>query len=204
MANIITISREFGSGGRELGERLAEKLGYAYFDKEVVSSMMENQKMSEDYIKKVLKKNYMKVNLSYSNSFAAYAGAQLYEASPSVAQKRAIKKIAEMNHKGVVIVGMGADILLKDYNPIKLFVYADKNSRLARCKSLGHDKPVSDRQLRRKIDKIDKARKEYYEELSSKAWGNKDHYHLCINTTGREIEALVKPLVGFLKQWFEE
>ena len=87
---------------------------------------------------------------------------------------------------------------MKSYNPSNIFVHASMDSKVARCQlkaPVGED--YSGRELQRKIKKVEKRRRKYYYLLSTEKWGNKEYYHLCINTTGKEIKRLVPSLAEY-------
>ena len=191
MSRVITISREFGSGGRELGRRLAEELKIAYYDQEIVSEIARRTALSEQYVRAVEEQQPM-------FSFPIHIGRTFYPA-PNPAweqhmtvyqeQSRIIREMAEKSD--CVIVGRCADYILREKKPLRLFVYADPESKLRRC----HEKApagenLTDRELRQKIRDIDKNRARYYEFLTGKTWSDKLNYDLCINTTDQVIKDL--------------
>ena len=88
---------------------------------------------------------------------------------------------------------------------MKIFVYADMGARLARCRLRGDDvKNLSDKELQKKIQKIDEGRARHQRLFSDKKWGQKENYHLCVNTTGVEIAALVPAVKAYATAWFEQ
>ena len=91
-----------------------------------------------------------------------------------------------------VIVGRCADYILRDQNPFRLFVYADMESKMRRCREKApKDEKLSDKELRQKIQQIDKNRSQYYAFYTDQSWGNKLNYDLCINTTHTSIKDMV-------------
>ena len=102
-----------------------------------------------------------------------------------------------------MIVGRGADAVLSEYSPFRVFVYADMDSKIKRCMSRSAEgEELSEKELRRKIQSIDKARRENYAFVSDKCWGDKSAYDICINTTDIEIKSIVPHVAEYAKAWF--
>ena len=117
-------------------------------------------------------------------------------------QHNIIKRIAQRGD--CVIVGRGADVILSEYSPLRIFVHADVGSRLERCRVRAKDgEDIGTKELLRKIKSIDKARKESYAFLSDKTWGDKSAYDICINTTDMEIKSIVPSIAALASTWFE-
>ena len=111
---IITISREFGSGGRELGKRLADELGFDYYDKEIIIAIAQGQGLDEGYVEKALEHHiWRSVPLAFGRSFAGAVALQSAQTNLLLEQKRVIERIAEAG-KDCVIVGRNADFILRD------------------------------------------------------------------------------------------
>lgn len=115
------------------------------------------------------------------------------------------KLIRSLAQKGdCVIVEKSADVVLADFQPLKLFIYAEISSKLERCqKRAARDEKLSEREMKRKIKQIDKARADSHDLISSYAWGDKCGYHLCINTTGIEIKSAAPQIAAYADYWFE-
>lgn len=200
---IITVSREFGSGGREIGKRLAEALGVAYYDREIIIQIAKNLKLNEDYIEKVLERSYT-VNFPYTfgRTFTLFPSTDEMQIDLISEQARIIRDLAEKSD--CVIVGRAADILLREKNPLNIFVYADLPAKLERCrKRAPENENLSDREMERMIRRIDKERAANYRIVSDCGWGEREAYHLCVNTTGLEIPSLVPILADYAKFWFD-
>ena len=201
--NIITISREFGSGGREVGKRLAELLGYDYYDKEIISIIAQRHGLDEKYVESTLSSSqWSNVALNFRHSFSS----PIYFHEPKVEllleQKKVIDEIAASN-KNCVIVGRNADVLLADKEPLSIFVCADMASKIKRCKERAEEnEKFSDREIKRNILRIDKNRKLSRYLITDKDWGKKDSYHLIINTTDWDIKELSKVLKEFALAYF--
>ena len=203
--NIITISREFGSGGRELGKRLAEALGYAYYDREILSMLAEQTDLNEDYLERTLEENSL-TNLYPITIGQTFSIMPNYFADQSTAlltkQTNLIKALAAKSN--CVIVGRNADIILRDQNPLRIFVHADMEARIARCRRRDTDDAnLTDKQFEKKINQIDKNRSKTHSILSPYKWGDRRGYELCINTTSITIKDVVPSLSAYAEKWFE-
>ena len=175
MERIITIGREFGSGGRELGRRLAENLGYAYYDQEILSEIAERTELSEKYVQSIVEKRPM---FSYPIHI--------------------LRELAEKS--GCVIVGRCADYILKDSNPFRVFVYADMDSKIERCRRKGKGQEnLTDKEMKKYILDIDKNRARYYEFYTDQKWGDRKNYDICVNTTNEDIKKIANILARLFK-----
>ena len=211
MNRIITIGREFGSGGRELGRRLSEMLGIAYYDQEIVEEIAEQTSLSKEYVKTIVERRSV-------FSYPIHTARTLYpQANPVMEQNleiyskqhQIIRDLAEKSD--CVIVGRCADYILRDMEPFRLFVYADIDSRMERTRenSYGDDevKGLSDKDLRRRIERIDRGRAKYYEFYTGQKWGSRMNYDILINTTGIHLEAVaeyVAALFGSCRDPYKE
>lgn len=118
----------------------------------------------------------------------------------AVSQQEVIKTLARQGD--CVIIGRCADIILRDLFPLNLFVYADEESKVARClerATNGETRKMVLQQMR----KIDRDRAAFHELLTDKKWGQKETYHLCINTSGGAIKELVPAIAEYARCWFE-
>lgn len=202
--HIITIGHEFGSGGRELGKRLADALGYVYYDKEIVSEIAEKINLDESYVED----NAEQIPTTSSHYVV---GSTFSHISPMnertiqvITEQRAILQRIAQKGENCVIVGRAADITLAGYAPLKIFVYADTASKLRRCKSRADtQEQMTDKEMLRKMKRIDKARAQYYDMISTTEWGKKNAYQLCINTTDVSIKAIVPMVADYARDWFD-
>jgi len=200
---IVTISREFGSGGRELGKRLAQELGWAYYDREIVTAIAENSSFAEDYVERVMEKGvHAGYPITVRRTLSAIPALQQNNLRVLVEQQKVIKSLAQRG-ENCVIVGRGADVLLREYEPLNLFVYASLESKLSRCRAraqAGED--LTDRVLERKIRQVDNSRAKYRQLLTGSPWGQKESYHLCVNTSGHDVKGLTSWMAGYVNYWF--
>ncbi len=200
MNKIITIGREFGSGGRELGRRLARELNFDYYDKEILSEIAKHTSLSEEYVQQVVENQPRQLYpITVGRSFLYVDTQPLQQASTVFqAQQQSIREIAERSD--CVIVGRCADYILREMKPFRIFVYADLQSRIERCRSRAAEgENLSDREYKQQIQSVDKSRARYYDFYTDMKWGDKLNYELCINTTGQDIPALA----GFLARIFK-
>ena len=176
---IITISREFGSGGRELGKRMADVLGWDYYDREIISAIAEKT----------------------DHTFAAFSNANP-QISLLAEQRKVIEEIGRSG-RDCIIVGRNADKILADLNPFNIFVCATMDAKAERCRSrAADDEKLSRKELERKIKSIDKKRAATREIISGSVWGQRDNYHLTVNTTGWNIKELAPAVAAFAMAWF--
>ncbi len=195
MSKIVTVGREFGSGGRELGRRLAEELGIAYYDKEIITEIARRTELSEQYVQQIVEhKPVVLYPIHVGRSFYPALDAAAAQSSAVYHEQHEI--IREMAEKSdCVIVGRCADYILRDKKPLRLFVYADEASKLARCRAKApENERFTDRKLARLIRKIDAERAHYYYFYTGKKWGDPLNFDVCINTTNTQIKALAKAI----------
>ena len=203
---IITISREFGSGGQELGKRLADALGFSYYDKEIISAIAKESNFDEQYVEETLLRgltpNY---TLTFGHTFA-FGPDPIMQNELKILnlQQEIIKELAKKGD--CVMVGRtSGSILEEDYDPLKIFVYADLASKLDRCRSRADaGEHLTDRELEKKIRQIDEGRARHQRLFTDKKWGARENYHLCINTTGLEIKSIVPAVRDYALTWFDQ
>lgn len=192
MNRIITIGREFGSGGRELGRRLADALQFAYYDREIVTELARRTSLSEEYVQRIVEhRPTVAFPIHVGRSFYPMVN-PMWEQGQAVYQEqhRLIKEMAAAS--SCVIVGRCADYILRDMRPFRIFVYADMASKMRRCRENGEDaKAMSDKELTQHINDINKGRAKYYEFYSGQEWGGRLNYDLCVNTTQLDLAEVV-------------
>lgn len=200
---IITISREFGSGGRELGKRLADSLGWDYYDSEIIAMVAQKSGLDAGYVENALSNHGWK---NQSITFRATLGSASYIRASKVElllqQKKVLEEIAALG-KDCVIVGRNADVVLREHQPFNLFVCAEMQAKLKRCQERAPEgENLTEKELLRKMKQIDKVRAETREILTGAAWGKSESYHLTVNTTDWEIKELVPAVANFAQCWF--
>ena len=205
---IITVSREFGSGGRELGSRLAAVLGWDYYDKEIIEVLAAEHGMDEDDVREVLNNHgWSHIQLTYRSSFSHmmfHPGSHL---PLLLRQKEIIREIADSGHD-CVIVGRDAAVILHDFDPFRIFVCADMEARLARTMAYELRKPegerLSEKEIRKNIRRIDRARVRTREVLTGKSGSDHSTFDLTINASGKDLKKLAGALAQFSEYWFTD
>jgi len=201
---IITISREFGSGGRELGKRLSDILGFDYYDREIITSIAENKGLDEKYVENALEKSiWQTIPLTFRHSFDVPALIHAPHTDLLSEQTRIIKEIANAG-KDCIIVGRNADFLLKEHNPFNIFVCADLEAKVKRCLERAENEELTHKQLIQKIHRIDKTRAKTRDMISHSKWGHRGTYHLIINTTNWSIKELSPSIAQLAENWFNK
>lgn len=200
---IITISREFGSGGRELGKRLADTLNFDYYDREIITAIAGSQGLSEGYVSAALENHgWRNVPLTFRRSFSAPSPQQSAHTGLLVEQRRIIEAIARKG-KDCVIVGRSADVLLKDRHPFNIFVCAAMEAKIRRCMERADPREkLSPQEAERNIRRIDKNRSQTREIITGSPWGHRSAYHLVVNTTDWNIRELTPAVAAFADCWF--
>lgn len=203
---IITISRQFGSGGRELGKRLADELGWDYYDKEIIERLAEEQGMDAEYVRHVLNNHeWHNMQLTFRSSFSGVMFDSGTRTELLVKQREIIEGIAEAGND-CIIVGRDADVILRDLRPFRLFVCADMQSRIDRCMTHENKKEsgkLSEKEIKQNIKRIDRNRSRVREMLTGKEWVDGSAFDLTINATGKDIKKLAEAVAEFAPKWFE-
>lgn len=200
---IITISREFGSGGRELGKRLADLTGFDYYDSEIISAVARNSGMDAHYVENALANHGWRNHpITFRGTLGSSAYIQSSKINLLLEQKKVIEQIAVMG-KDCIIVGRNADVILQEYLPFNVFVCADTSSKVQRCVERAPEgENLSEKELIRKMKQIDKNRSQIRELIGGPVWGQRDAYHLTVNTSDWEIKELVPAVADFAERWF--
>ena len=191
---VITISREFGSGGRTIGKQVAAELGIPCYDNELLQKIAQESGFHENYVKEAgeyAPGGFLASAFSHRNSGPNNAD-YLW-----TIQYRIISELAE---KGpCVIVGRCADYVLRD-DPnvalVNLFVHAPLAARIRRESARTNTTPA---EAEKRIRQVDKERAAYYNFFSSKRWGDAQAYDLCVNTDGLEISDVAKLVLRYLE-----
>ncbi|WP_022763939.1 AAA family ATPase [Butyrivibrio sp. XPD2006] len=205
MNTIITIGRQFGSGGREIGEKLAEHFGIKCYDKELLSRAAKESGFCEEMIQNHDERptNSFLYNLVMDTYSFGYNASSFVDMPIShkvfLAQFDTIKKIADEGP--CVIVGRCADYALADYdNVLNLFIHGNEECKIKRLKERFDDITTDDK-AREMMSKKDKQRQSYYNYYSSKKWGRADSYDLCINSSILGIDGTVKFIIQYIEDF---
>ena len=175
---IITISREFGSGGRFIGEEVAKKLGIAYYDKNIINEIAEKSGLSPEYIQESAELSPKKGLFSYAFAGRDITGKSVedmvYEAQRNV--------ILELTDKEpCVIIGRNADYILKDRDDVlNVFIHGDAPEKIQRITRLYN---VEEQKAVKMMADTDKRRMANYNFYTNQKWGKADNYTLCLNSS---------------------
>lgn len=196
---VISIGREFGSGGKYIGESLAKRLNIKCYDNELLTKVSENYNIDL----KTLETLDEKQRTSFWYSFATNYAPSKKESNPISAEDnlflKQAKVIEELYEKeNCVIIGRCSDFILKDKsNVIKVFIYAENmNFKINRKKEF---EGLTEKQAMKKINKIDKERSNYYNHFTGRVWGNKNNYDILLDTSKLGIEKTIDVLENYVK-----
>lgn len=197
---IITIGRQYGSGGYEVGKLLAEKLGVKLYDKEMLKRAAKDSGLCEEIFESHDEKPtnsflYSLVMDTYSLGYSSGSFTDMpINHKVFLAQFDTIKKIADEG--ACVLVGRCADYALEDYdNVINVFIYADLDKRIRR---VAREFDLTDAKAKEVITKTDKKRASYYNYYTNKEWGDAKSYDLCINSAKLGIEGTAQAILDYM------
>ncbi|NLL76744.1 MAG: cytidylate kinase-like family protein [Clostridiales bacterium] len=200
MDTIITIARQFGSGGREIGEQVAKHFNIPCYDKELLTRAAKESGFCEEMIQTHDERptNSFLYNLVMDTYSFGYNASSFVDMPIShkvfLAQFNTIKKIADEGP--CIIVGRCADYALNDYkNCVHLFIYGDEETKIKRIMNK-YDLPEA--KAKDMMSKKDKQRQSYYNYYSSKRWGLAESYDLCINSSVLGIEGTANLIIQFV------
>lgn len=199
---IITVDREFGSGGRELGKRLADALNIPCYDQEIIDEVAKLHGLDPIHVEHISESDIRAVYpITIGRRFAMMPTMEKDRIKILVTQQDVIRKLAEEG--SCVVIGRCADVILRDLCPFNLFVYANEQSKLACCMEREKNGKNS-REILARMKKIDRERASHRELLANSRWGNKKAYHLCVDTSEKEIKTLIPGLVEYIRCWYQE
>ncbi len=196
---VITIGREFGSGGREIGIELAQALGIPFYDKELITLAAKNGGLNETF----LAANEERTPVISTGSFGrGDLFASFYQ--PSFSDKIFFEQadiIRELAKKGpCVIVGRCADYVLRDTDAVRVFISASMPYKIARKHTVAPEKAdYTDAQMEKYIKDTDKQRRKYYEHYTGRTWGLTANYHLCICSDHVGTHGAVQIILAYLE-----
>jgi len=207
---VIVIGRQFGSGGHEIGVKLAEKLGIPLYDKEILAHIAEEQGIDQERLHRMdedLKGNHLLNVGLQAQKFRLFNPGMLFETDTSaiISRDQAFawqeKKILELAEQGpCVIIGRCADYILRnDPGLISVFITAPLAAREERIARLHPDHPRENYETHIQfIQKTDRARANYYSFHTGRDWGNIGNYHLCVDSTKLGIDGTVEMLADYV------
>ena len=175
---IITISREFGSGGRFIGEEVAKKLGIAYYDKNIISQIAEKSGLSPDYIQESAELSPKKGLFAYALAGRDITGRSV-EDMVYETQRKVILELARK--EPCVIIGRNADYILKDRDDVlNVFIHGDMLEKIRRISQLYR---VTEQEAVKMMADTDKRRMTNYNFYTDQKWGKASNYTLCLNSS---------------------
>ncbi len=187
---IITISREFGSGGRFIGEEVAKKLGIAYYDKNMINQIAEESGLSPEYIQENAELSPKKGLFAYAFSGRDITGKSV-EDMVYEAQRKVILELAEK--EPCVIIGRNADYILRDRDDVlNVFIHGNLPEKTKRICQLYH---VSAQEAEKMMKDTDKRRMTNYNFYTDQKWGKAGNYSLCLNSSQLGYEKCEKIIV---------
>lgn len=181
---IITIGRQFGSGGRTIGKKLAEKLGIAYYDKELINLASKESGICGEFFEKADEKTSGSLLKALAMGFSmnnAIFQSNDYLSNESLFQIQSdvIRKVAA--EQSCILVGRCADYILReDPRCISVFISASPDDRIKRAMEYNN---ITEKEAEEQIHKADKSRASYYNYYTDKTWGAAESYDLCINSS---------------------
>ena len=190
---VITIAREYGSGGRYIGRLIADKLGIKFYDKDFIEKLAEKTGLSEEYIETNEQKRNTLANLNNGYYVGLSNADELF-----VQESELIKKVAD--EESCVIIGRCADFILKDReNVIKVFVYSTMEDKIKRATEIyGFDKEKAEKEIKR----INKLRANHYKHYTEREWGRNENYDICINSDALGVEKSADLICEMIEEKF--
>ena len=184
---VITIAREYGSGGRYIGKLIADKLGIKFYDKDFIKKIAEKTGLTEEYVEK---NEQSKNTLSALNSTGLTNQDEIF-----INESREIEELA--NKESCVIIGRCADFVLKDRNDvIKIFVYSNIKDKINRAtKFYGIDKEKAEKEIKN----VDKSRAKHYKYYTEREWKDYSNYDICINSDLLGVEKVADLICEMIK-----
>lgn len=198
---IIAIGRQFGSGGREIGKKLADRLGIGYFDKELLAVAARESGLNREVFEKADEQTSNKLAYALSMGFAYFSGPSpennfMTREGIFKIQSDTIQGLAE--RESCVIVGRCADYILRDHPAMISFFIGDTISN--RIMRIVHSSGLSVEEAKEQLAKIDKSRAAYYNYYTDKKWGAASSYHLCVNVSLLGVDRTVAYLMQFIEE----
>lgn len=191
MNKVITISRQYGSGGRELGDKLAQKLGIPFYDKELINMIAQEGNMEAAMVEA-----YDEVEPDFDNYSVRDISPDYQIAMTQKIYSAQSRVISNLAAKGsCVIVGRCADAILPE--AVRIFVFADLESRIRRIAVL--QPGILADELEKRIISVDRRRKAYHEYYSTKGWGEVDGYDLCLNTGKAGVDGCLETAAAYIR-----
>lgn len=199
---VITIGREFGSGGKYIGEKLAEELGIKLYDKEILSKTAEEMGIDLEVLESVDEKQEQSFWYTYAmGMYSSQESIETLTEVPSnerlfIEQSKVIENLA--GNEDCIIIGRCSNIILKNKpDVLNIFVYAtDMNFKINRKMKYGKFKDIYEAE--KMIETTDEERAKYYNHYTNRQWGNRDDYDLLIDTSKIGVDNAVKLIKDYI------
>ena len=194
----ITIGRQFGSGGREIGKKVAEALGIPYYDKELLAVAAQESGLSHEFLQSYDERptnSFLYSLVMGQHHLSTGMPGSTVEQMAANAQREAVLSVADKG--SCVIVGRCADYILRDKpGLVRVFVSADWDARVQRvCRR----DSVTEKEAVEKIRKMDKTRASYYNFHTDRKWDSAENYDLCVSSSFRGPDRAVELILNFCK-----
>lgn len=202
---VITIARQYGSGGKTIGEMLAKDLGFECYSREILKLASDESGINEQLFVKAdekLKKRFFKMPKKVYDGGLISPESDDFVSDDNLFnyQAKIIKNLAETEN--CVIVGRCADFVLKDYdNVISVFVHADAEFNLARSMERNS---LTTKEMQKYIEKTDKYRGDYYKYYTGNEWSDARNYDLCLNSAKLGFEGCMEAIKAYIKVRFKD
>ena len=194
----VTIGRQFGSGGREIGKKVAQALNIPYYDKEILAVAAQESGLSHEFLKSYDEKPTNSFLYSLVMGQNALIGGHQGVTVDQLAVKAQRDAVLSVADKGsCVIVGRCADYILRDKpGLVRVFISADYENRI---QHICHRDGVTEAEAAENIRKLDKARANYYSFHTDRKWGAAESYDLCINSSRKGVDGTVEQILHFVR-----
>ncbi len=190
---LITLGRQHGSGGHDIARALADELGYACYDKEIVDHAAENSAFSKEIFASYDERRVASYAMPAPHFFGVHEGFRL-NMQVAAAQFEAIRMLADRGNG--IFVGRCADYVLRNRSGlVRVFIMADEEFRV---KTMMGRRNLTEEQARKLIKEVDKDRSSYYKYYTDQSWGHMENYDLCINSSRTGVDGAVQVIKAYL------
>lgn len=196
MKEIITISRQYASGGREIGQKLAEKIGAGFYDNKLLEEAAKGSGIHESHFVENDEKRTSSFLYLLSTTYGQ--GGVPFDDTLFFATLNAVQKIA--SEQSCVIIGRCADYALRDFDKVvNVFITAPMEYRIKRAVEVYG---IAEKHAEDYVKRIDKQRTSYYNYYTDKRWGQPQNYHICIDSSALGIDGTVDYLGKFIEEFY--
>ena len=199
MKPIICIGRQYGSGGREIGEKLSEKLGIPCYDKLLIKKAALESGLSEDFLSKTEESPINSIQFLSGNPYADIAGiGNTFYSESQVAYNAEAEVIKQVADKGpCIIIGRCASSSLPKEKRLSVFIYADKQDKINRVMKRNE---LDEKKAAHRIKHIDRMRKQFFDFYSDTSWGHPESYDMMISSSRFDIDTCVNLIINSIHE----